>query len=824
MPLTRPRYSSIIDADYKQSVRVATTEDVGNIAAGGNMTDTVDTIGLVLNDRILVKDQSDGTQNGIYYVSVVGTGSNGTWIRAKDANSSDSVTSGMTTIVAEGSANGSKTFRLTTADPITLGTTSLTFTNPFGAATAGGSDTQIQYNSSSALAGSSAFTFNTSSNTVTITGNINSTNGNIANLTSSNLVLPGTLTIGTQQIITQGNDGFSVNENFNIGNSTITGYHYTSGAGRESVAFTLARTGQFTNGFGITGTSSDNKFVIGGEFGNTAIQFKKSIGMPFNVAGGTTLFEILPSGNLSVYGNVIPSANVAYSLGSENFWWKDLYLSGGTIYLGGLSIKDDNGQIGFFNRQGNQRKSLGNVQTVAATGNITTDGFFIGNGSQLTGLPASYGNTEVEAYLTTNSYTTETYVDTANSAVVGYIDNEITTVNSSITTANTAMKGYVDGQVAGIVDSAPETLNTLNELAAALGDDPNLATTLTTTITTANTAMKGYVDGEITSVDSAITTANLAMVGYVDNAVSTANTAVVGYVDDAVSTANTAVVGYVDDAVSTANTAVVGYVDNSVTTANTAMKGYVDGEIAGVSSSYGNTEVGAYLPTHSGNVAADFVNANFFTGNGSQLTGLPAGYGDADVDAHLSGGTGVTYSSGTISIGQAVGTGSSVTFAGITIPSITKNGTDGTGNIGQIDNRFGTIYGVASSAQYADLAEKYISDKEYAPGTVVVFGGPYEITESTQTHQRSIAGVISTAPAYLMNDDEDGLAVALQGRVPCQVLGPIRKGDLVVASEHPGIAQRLNDAMYRPGCVIGKALNDIETAEVVNIEVVVGRL
>ena len=170
-------------------------------------------------------------------------------------------------------------------------------------------------------------------------------------------------------------------------------------------------------------------------------------------------------------------------------------------------------------------------------------------------------------------------------------------------------------------------------------------------------------------------------------------------------------------------------------------------------------------------------------------------------------------------------TKSGATGQTITAGSITKSGTNGTGDIGQSNNRFGTIYGEASSAQYADLAERYLADAEYLPGTVVVFGGPYEITESTESHQRSVAGVISTKPAYLMNEaDEDGLAVALQGRVPCHVKGPINKGDLVVASDEPGVAQRLNDAQYMPGCVIGKALETIDSDEIKNIEVVVGRL
>ena len=132
MALTRPRYSQIYDTDYKQSVRLATTSDVGNLSAGGgNITNTVDGITVIANDRILVKDQDNADQNGIYRVVTVGTGSDGTWERALDSNANDKVTSGMTTVITAGATHSGTTWKLTTADPIILGTTELTFINPF---------------------------------------------------------------------------------------------------------------------------------------------------------------------------------------------------------------------------------------------------------------------------------------------------------------------------------------------------------------------------------------------------------------------------------------------------------------------------------------------------------------------------------------------------------------------------------------------------------------------------------------------------------------------------------------------------------------------
>jgi hypothetical protein len=144
--------------------------------------------------------------------------------------------------------------------------------------------------------------------------------------------------------------------------------------------------------------------------------------------------------------------------------------------------------------------------------------------------------------------------------------------------------------------------------------------------------------------------------------------------------------------------------------------------------------------------------------------------------------------------------------------------------LGSLTNWWSKSFTVAATAQYADLAENYTSDSDYAPGTVLVFGGEAEVTQSTASHDTRIAGVVSTNPAYLMNGAESGIPVALQGRVPCQVLGPVAKGDRLVASQHPGIAQRLNKELYEPGCIIGKALQAIETTTISTIEVVVGRL
>ena len=159
-----------------------------------------------------------------------------------------------------------------------------------------------------------------------------------------------------------------------------------------------------------------------------------------------------------------------------------------------------------------------------------------------------------------------------------------------------------------------------------------------------------------------------------------------------------------------------------------------------------------------------------------------------------------------------------------TVTAIINAGTSGQGNIGATGATFNTVFAKATTAQYADLAEIYTSDQPYPAGTVVVFGGEAEVTQSYSPNDPRIAGVVSTNPAYLMNHDAVGVPVALQGRVPCRVLGPISKGDRVVSSHIAGVAQALVPTEYEPGCIIGKALQTIDSAEISVIEVVVGRV
>lgn len=150
-------------------------------------------------------------------------------------------------------------------------------------------------------------------------------------------------------------------------------------------------------------------------------------------------------------------------------------------------------------------------------------------------------------------------------------------------------------------------------------------------------------------------------------------------------------------------------------------------------------------------------------------------------------------------------------------------------DIGSASRKYANVYatlfrGTATESYYADLAENYLADDQYVPGTVLAFGGEYEVTTVSSKGSHKVAGVVSTNPAHLMNSELTGdnvVALALQGRVPCKVVGKVEKGDLLVSSAIPGYA--VVDNNPRVGTVIGKALENKTTNDKGVVEIVVGK-
>ena len=238
----------------------------------------------------------------------------------------------------------------------------------------------------------------------------------------------------------------------------------------------------------------------------------------------------------------------------------------------------------------------------------------------------------------------------------------------------------------------------------------------------------------------------------------------------------------------------------------------------------GNVLYGSGIVSGIGNVYSGYI-----FGNGSQLTGVSAAVsvqkfqnGTSEGNIGSSGGNINFNVGGTSNVMVLASTGAIVT--GLSTPSIEKTGTNAVGNIGSASSYFNRLFATATTALYADVAERFAADEELAPGTVVELGGAAEITRSKQDLSENVFGVISTNAAYLMNggagEDDTHPPVAMTGRVPVQVIGVVRKGDRLV-SAGSGVARAAQPGEATAFNVIGRALVDKPTAGSGTIEAIV---
>ena len=207
----------------------------------------------------------------------------------------------------------------------------------------------------------------------------------------------------------------------------------------------------------------------------------------------------------------------------------------------------------------------------------------------------------------------------------------------------------------------------------------------------------------------------------------------------------------------------------------------------------------------------DRITSFGYTTNVGDITGVTAGSG-------LTGGG----SSGGVTLNIGAGSFITVNADDIAVDATTAAtaskvvARDSSGDI------FANLFqGTATQARYADLAEKYSGPEDLVPGDVVCFGGDLEVMACEDDSHHAVAGVVSTDPAFMMNSEADGHYVALCGRVPCKVTGPVAKGDLMVSSSVKGHAKADNNAVA--GRIIGKAIGSSEGGEAV-IEVLVNMM
>jgi len=390
---------------------------------------------------------------------------------------------------------------------------------------------------------------------------------------------------------------------------------------------------------------------------------------------------------------------------------------------------------------------------------------------------------------------------TINSATIAMGTNKITGLGDPVSAQDAATKAYVDGELSSL-SSNSLTEGDTNWTITDSGTGSIVATVDNTTHSTfaaaGITLSQGNFVGDLTGNADTATTLATARAIQVSGAVTgTANfdgSAAINIV-----TTNTADPTITLTGAVTGSGTLTNLGDVSIATTNTADPTItLAGDLSGSATltNLGSATLTATIVANSVALGTDttgnYVGAGATSGNG--ISG----------SVSSEGGTFTVSSNAT-----NANTGSTIVFR------------DGSGNFSA-----GVITATTTAARYADLAERYTADADYEPGTVLVFGGEAEVTQTTSKYDRRIAGIVSTDPAFLMNESlEDGVSVGLVGRLPCKVIGEVRKGDLVVSSATPGHAEAWRDESNPPaGSVIGKALENKTGAGADVIEVVVGRI
>ena len=517
-----------------------------------------------------------------------------------------------------------------------------------------------------------------------------------------------------------------------------------------------------------------------------------------------------------------------------------------------------------------------NWNTAYGWGNHSSAGYITGNQTiTLSGDASGSGTTAITVTVvddshnhssSTGAFTVGSDLTVSGGDIILSGTGRIQGIDTVSAGTDAASKNYVDTAVAGVVDAAPAALDTLNELAAALGDDANFSTTVTTSI--GEKLAKASNLSDLTNAATARTNLGLgtaattASTAYATAAQGSLADSAVQNLSDLGVTATAAELNKLDGV--TATTTELNYVDGVTSNIQTQLNGkqasgsYLTSNqtitLSGDATGSGTTSIVVTVAndshTHAFNnltsktsgtgdykTTGDFITAGGTSsavkvgdGSGSMSLTTNDGYGNANICFnHVNGVPDVTGNSGRIECNVDSTSGASMYFelkSGVTGGSATSLNSIMTLTESAITANGSVVFsGTATQARYADLAERYTADADYESGTVLVFGGDEEVTECTQRLDRRIAGIVSTDPAYLMNSELEGITVALVGRVPCKVVGEVRKGDLMVSSDTPGYAEAWREESNPPmGSVIGKALENKTGAGVDVIEVVVGRM
>lgn len=810
MGLTRIRAEQISDIDYKQAVRVITLAD---ISLSGGAPNQVDGVNLIVNDRVLVAGNDPASENGLYIVQTVGAGSNGTWVRSSDGNTAGEIEAGMIVMVTEGVAYKDTQWKLTTNNPIVIGSTSLVF----------------ELNNSSASGNSIS---NGTSNVSIPASNGNVTVGvggtaNVLVVTSTGANIAGTLNTGTGNI-TGGNANINgaVNVTSSLavdggsyGNVVTTQFAsvFGSGSGPNPYSIMQVRSNDGTTGMGIQAYAGVNgKIYSNSGFTFTTGATIKDKDYP---TGGTTRATIDSTG-LTVAG----IANISGNITGSNLSTTGTISATGNVLVGNVIVAN-NGANGITLYQSNgTTKATNTTGVILALGDSWIGGGYLPNSTtvwanvaarafQATIVNRAVGgrlSADVLANLTADVAAAGGY-NNINCAVINVGGNDklqsppanIAQYNTTLYNNLTSILNVLTGNgVPVILSPAPDfdqsdfyASGIAPDYAAPINtgqyvDDPQYA------------VIANNYQGVTVSTNSMSYLFNHPAEFLIPGGFHPTLTNGQQCFVDIIASASQGLNQNSLNAAMTMDFDLIGFNQGiEIGTTTLASTPFIDFHSSGNSTvDYDSRIIGS-----GGSGTAGTGNINFFTNN-ANVSGNILSSGLITATGNITGGN-LSAGTGTIRVGNIVNANA-----------------NGVGNIGSATGYFNTVFAKATSAQYADLAEVYTADQEIAPGTVVCFGGQKEVCKSHSYAQSSIAGVVSTNPAYIMNATAAGVAVALTGRVPCLVVGTINKGDLVVSSDIPGVATGLKSGDWVPGCVIGKALESYNSTEVGTIEVVVGRV
>lgn len=602
------------------------------------------------------------------------------------------------------------------------------------------------------------------SNVISTTGNITAGNVSSVRVSASGNVAGGNLTTGGQvsatgNIVTDqyfvGNFFGNITGNFVIPGSNTQVVFNTNGNADAVASFTYNKDSNTLSVLGVVssqGNTVSGNLITSGQVSATG-----------NITGGNLIGTNIVGTLTTAAQNNITSVGTLSSLSvTANVAGGNLTTSGQVSAVGNIRTANNlsvgqsvnvGGDVTATTYTGTSASLSGNVRTggtVSATGNITGN-FILGNGSQLTGVA-------------TNS------IQNGNSNVL--IGSSAGNVSINVNGISPVTIFTPLGQTTTGVISATGNINS-GGIVSATGN-------ITATGNISGNCILGNAS-QLSNVGQSFRVTNVDSSNYIFNGVATDPT--INLTRGQTYYFNMAAGNTHPMWIKTAPTLGTGDAYNDGVTNNGIARGLLTFQVPWDAPSllYYQCQLHAGMGG-----SLQIVDGTMLQNGNSNVTV----YSNGDVATTVAGIANVTV----------------VTSEGLVVGNIINANGNGIGNIGSSVQFFDTVFAQSTSAQYADLAENYVADFLYEPGTVVVFGGEQEITVTTEAADERVAGVVSTNPAYLMNSGEPGLPIALRGKVPVRVIGPVTKGDSLVTSTTPGVAFSVGRERVYGQAVFAKSL------------------